>query len=227
MKTKYPRSQHFNFSPGTTSDDRISKTHDHLENVPIVTTEKLDGQNDAITKAGVYARSHAVTSQLPWDREVWNIHARIKNDLDDDTFIFGENMYAIHSIEYKKLTSFFYMFAVRYKDEWLSWENVKEYAYLLDLPTVPILFEGISTDLKTDVLDLIKLPSVLDGYDTITGEELKEGTVTRLQDAFVEDYPKGNYCFSNLLKYVRQGHVKTDQHWSRNWKKASIIYETD
>ena len=62
----------------------------------------------------------------------------IKNDLGDIE-IFGENLYAIHSIEYQRLETHFYIFAVRCMDQWLSWEEVKFYAALFDLPTVPEL----------------------------------------------------------------------------------------
>lgn len=29
----------------------------------------------------------------------------------------------------------------------------------------------------------------------------------------------------NVFKYVRKGHVKTDEHWTRNWKRARLIWE--
>jgi len=224
MKTKYPRTMHFPFSPGTTSDDRITNDYSFLENRPIIITEKLDGQNNAINNAAVYARSHAAPSELPWDREIRVIQENIKTQLDDDLFLFGENMYAIHSIEYKKLKSYYYLFAVRKNEEWFSWEDVELYAELLNIPTVPVLFKGETSDLKSLVLDLVSQPSKLDGYDTITKEPLKEGVVVRIQESFVEDFDKQNYCFNHLLKYVRKGHVKTDEHWTRNWKRAEIYY---
>jgi hypothetical protein len=139
-------------------------------------------------------------------------------------FLFGENMYAIHSIKYKKLKSYYYLFALRNKDVWSSWDDVELYAELLNIPTVPVLFKGVTNDLKTLVLDLVGQPSKLDGYDTITKKPLKEGVVVRVQESFIEDFDKHNYCFNNLLKYVRKGHVKTDEHWTRNWKRAEIYY---
>lgn len=27
------------------------------------------------------------------------------------------------------------------------------------------------------------------------------------------------------MKWVRKGHVQTDEHWTRNWKKAKINYQ--
>ncbi len=129
--------------------------------------------------------------------------------MDDDTYIFGENMYAIHSINYKKLESYYYVFGVRIKDEWLSWDDVKEWAYLLDLPTVPVLFEGVTNDIKTLTIDLSKQLSFFDGYDTKR-----------------ESFNNTDFAFS-LNKMVRKGHVNTDEHWTRNWKRQPLIWETD
>jgi hypothetical protein len=42
---KYPRTYHFPFSPGTTSDDRIAKNTNILYKRPVIITEKLDGEN--------------------------------------------------------------------------------------------------------------------------------------------------------------------------------------
>ena len=30
----------------------------------------------------------------------------------------------------------------------------------------------------------------------------------------------------NVFKYVRKNHVSTDEHWSRNWKRAPLLWET-
>lgn len=51
--------------------------------------------------------------------------------------IFLENLYAVHSLQYQKLEHHFYVFAVRKGERWLSWEEVKFYAAMLELPTVP------------------------------------------------------------------------------------------
>lgn len=122
--SKYNRTYHLPWSPGTTSDDRISKSVDSLIGIDIVITEKLDGENCGMTKDGVYARSHAAFTVSPWCREVRNIHNRIKSSIDEDVFLFGENMEGIHSIEYSNLTSYFYIFGVRDGNIWIDWDGV-------------------------------------------------------------------------------------------------------
>ena len=81
------------------------------------------------------------------------------------------------------------------------------------IPTVPVLFKGVVSsekELKDLTESLSKEPSALGG--------LREGIVVRNADIFHND------DFSdNLMKWVRKGHVQTDQHWTRDWKKAKII----
>ena len=140
--------------------------------------------------------------------------------------LFGENLYAVHSIEYKRLESYFYVFAVRCLDKWLSWEEVKFYAAAFDLPTVPELqfqtVEELSQEqLRQQVLALARQPGVFGTKDPLTGEDCtREGIVTRN----IGEYPVSEFA-RNVFKYVRKGHVKTDEHWTRNWKRARLIWE--
>lgn len=210
---KYNRTYHLNFSPGATNDDKISNNIDSLLGIDIIITEKLDGSNTAITKNGVYGRSHADFSRNPWDVKNWEIYHRIKNDLGDE-YIFGEGMYAIHSIEYTNLESYFYIFGVRDNNIWIPWQSVEEYSYLLDIPTVPVLFKGkVNTEkeLKELVENLVSKPSKLGG-------EI-EGVVVRNAGMFHNDDFK-----DNIMKWVRKDHVTTDIHWTRNWKKSKLKY---
>lgn len=213
--SKYNRTYHLPWSPGSTNDDRISSSVQSLLGIDIVITEKLDGSNASMTKDGVYARSHVDFSRNPWDREMWNLHNLIKNDIDEGVFIFGENMEGIHSIEYTNLTSYFYIFGIRDNNIWIPWDKVEEYSYLLDIPTVPVLFRGVvntEKELKDLVEKLVKEPSSLGGP--------REGIVVRNASLFHND----DFA-DNVMKWVRKGHVTTDIHWTRNWQKAKINYQ--
>ena len=101
---------------------------------------------------------------------------------NEGVFIFGENMEGIHSIEYTNLTSYFYIFGVRDNNIWVPWETVEEYSFLLDLPTVPVLFKGVintEKELKQIVEDLVSQPSALCGQ--------REGIVIRNAGMFHND----------------------------------------
>jgi hypothetical protein len=214
--SKYPRTYHFINSPGLQNDDRLQKDISNLIGTPIVIMEKLDGENCGFTKGGVYARSHATYAIKPWNVGVRQMHSYLGKDIPEDIYLFGENMEGIHSIEYNNLKSFFYLFTVKKNDIFLSWENVKEYAFLLDLEIAPILFEGIVNTEK----ELLTLVEKLSKGESKLGSYMKEGIVCRNQNEF-----NASEFSNNVVKYVRKDHVKTDVHWTKNWKRATINYE--
>lgn len=46
----------------------------------------------------------------------------------------------------------------------------------------------------------------------------REGIVMRITDSFpIIEFPR---C---VCKYVRANHVQTDEHWTKNWKKAKLV----
>lgn len=211
--SKYGRTYHLPWSPGTTSDDKISNDISLLIGNDIVITEKLDGENTGMTNDGVYARSHATFTTSPWSREVRQLHnIKVRGNLSEDEFLFGENLEGIHSIEYTNLKSYFYIFGVRDNNIWVPWSSVEEYSYLLDIPTVPVLFKGIvksEEELKELVERLVSEKSELGGE--------REGIVIRSAGMFHND----DFA-ENVSKWVRANHVQTDEHWTINWKKAKI-----
>jgi hypothetical protein len=249
---KYCRSLHAQISLGTTSDDRFMpngyvKAFATMDD--LIMTEKLDGQNNCFNQYGVFARSHAKPSQHPWDkplRERWELIKKELNDLE----IFGENMYGIHSIAYRDLESFFYVFAVRENDRWLSWEEVKFYAALLDFPTVPeikiniplssffeketalnkkendILANWLTENLGMTWEESVETKGLLNGYDPETENPCSEGFVIRNKNGFETNdgsIPVASNEFNNLFKLVRKAHVKTNIHWTKNWNTAQLI----
>lgn len=246
---KYGRCLHAKISLGTTSDDRFMPdgyVKVFADMPDLVMTEKLDGQNNCFKKDGVFARSHVAPTSHPWDkpmRERWQL---IKNDLGS-LELFGENMYGIHSVAYKNLESYYYLFAARENGKWLSWEEVKFYAEMFDFPTVPeikittklkdfykegvdenkLLADWLIANLGMTWEESVDTPGLLGGYDLDTGADSSEGFVIRN----IEGYENRNSGvldvheneFNNLFKLVRKGHVKTDEHWTKTWKPATLI----
>ncbi len=244
---KYNRSLHAQISLGTTSDDRFMpdgylEYFAHMDQ--LILTEKLDGQNNCFNKNGVFARSHAAPTTHPWDKPLIERWELIKNDLKD-LEIFGENMFGIHSIEYGQLESYFYVFAVREGDQWLSWEEVIWYAALLDFPTVPEIPVRVplsdflhSNDNENDALaswleqnlgmtwkESVETAGLLGGFDPDTQLPCSEGFVIRNAHGFKTN--EGPIAvapneFNNLFKLVRPRHVKTDVHWTKTWRPAKL-----
>ncbi|PLK43522.1 RNA ligase family protein [Emticicia sp. TH156] len=226
ISRKYGRTHHYPFSPGATSDDRINLNYweDFQSIQHIVHTEKLDGENNCLNRYGVFARSHGAPTTSPWTRQIRQQWELLKNDLGDYE-IFGENLYAIHSIEYRKLPTHFFVFGIRQSDYWLSWDETQFIAQLFDLPIVPELgkvnMPVSKSDFEANIMALAAQPSVLDSYDLITQKPCTiEGIVSRN----IDEYPVDRFA-QNVIKYVRKGHVKTDEHWTRDWKRAALIDE--
>ncbi len=226
ISRKYGRTYHYPFSPGTSSDDRIQHNYwQYLQHLPLlVHTEKLDGENNCLSKYGVFARSHAAPTSSPWTESIRRYWGLIRKDLGE-LEVFVENLYAIHSIEYRKLDHHFFVFGIREGDEWLSWEETKFYAAMLDLPVVPeirlIPTPVERSPFELDVKQIVSTRGGFDPYDTVTGKPtVIEGIVTRNAGRYSVD------VFSeNVFKYVRKGHVKTDEHWTRHWKRARLNHE--
>lgn len=130
---------------------------------------------------------------------VKQIHATIAPQIPEGWKLFGENIYAKHSILYDKLTDYFYLFGVwTDKQECLSWDDTVAWAEILGLQTVPVLYSG--------VWDEDKIKACWTGKSAF-GEE-QEGYVVRLASSFkLEDFSK------SVMKVVRRGHVQTSQHW--------------
>jgi len=225
---KYGRTYHYPFSPGTTSDDRIAHAYwSDLQKIEtLVHTEKLDGENNCLNKYGVFARSHAAPATSPWTATLREFWQRIKYELGD-LEIFLENLYAIHSIRYLKLEHHFYVFAAREGEQWLGWEEVKFYAAMLDLPTVPQItaepmpVDQVQVSFEQRIKDIASGTSAFNSVDAATGKRCSmEGIVSRNAGGFSTDV-----FAHNVFKWVRKDHIKTDQHWTRTWRRAPLEHE--
>ena len=234
ISEKYGRTYHYSFSKGTTSDDRINENwySDMCKLESIIDLEKMDGENNCMNGIGIFARSHAAPTTNPWCDFLKPKFGQIKSDLKAMNIeIFGENLYATHSIQYPNLDEHYKIFAVRHLDKWLGWEEVKWYADVFDFHTVPEIRTYVPSDFKADEIEKFVLsnsdePSVFGSQhlkDGIWIDCSKEGIVSRN----FNEFPTGPDSFkSNVFKNVRKGHVQTDVHWVRNWKRAPLITDT-
>lgn len=198
QKVKYPRSLHFPWSPGTTSDDRILPSTSHFVGKEVVVTEKMDGENTSIANNFVHARS-LDSPNHPSRWYVNKLQKELSFDLPDGIRICGENCYAKHSIQYSQLEDFFLVFSVWNDKTCLSWDDTVEWCQLLNLKTVPVLYRGIYDEekIKNDLYVFNREPDLMEGY------------VVRLAEKFnIDDFS------TSLAKYVRKGHVgTTSEHW--------------
>ena len=223
---KYPRTYHLPFSPGATSDDKRLQDgwFDFYKGKEVVFTEKLDGENTAMNCVDVYARSHGAPTRSPWSRNLWDtsdgLYWKVKNLIGPNETVYGENLYGEHSIHYDALDAYWHMFAVNDGNLWYSWDEVKEFAKILGVPHVPELERCVLRE-EGEVKEIID--ELMSNYTSCYANQSgREGIVMRITDSFpVVEFP--HY----VCKYVRANHVQTDEHWTRNWKKARLWNEKE
>lgn len=186
------------WSEGLQNDDRMAHSLDSFFGKQVVVSEKLDGESCSMYSDHIHARS-LDSAHHPSRTMVKQLHGRIAHNIPLNYRICGENVYAKHSIFYDKLTDYFYAFSIwNEANICLSWEDTLEWAKLLDIKTVPVLYQGIWDE---------KLIKECWTGKSVFGDE-QEGYVVRLVDSFhYDDFS------TSLVKYVRKNHVQTNEHW--------------
>lgn len=210
---KYHRTFHWHTSPGVGSDDKILRDASRLIGVEVVITEKLDGGNTCLFNGEAYARSTGLPATDGWFAMVKKHHAW--KTLGAPYHFYGEDIYGIHSIVYSavKETETFRLFNVHEGNTWMAWDDVELAAQLYGFLTVPVLFRGVfnsEAELSKWLLDNSTRTSSIGGAC--------EGFVIRVARAFSDD--EFATC---VAKWVRAGHVQTDQHWRRNWRPCNLV----
>ena len=198
--SKYPHTPHLPWSPGfDAQEDMVLMSTDHWEGTEVVITEKMDGEGTSIYRDNFHARSttyapHPSRSRM---RAIWG---SIRHDIPASWKICGENVSAVHSIKYTELPSYFLVFSIWEKEVAYSWDETVLYSQLLGLDTVPVLWRG--------TWDKDKCHEVIKSLDLTK----QEGIVIRPAGTFEWKFID-NPWWSPLGKWVRKGHVTTDEHW--------------
>lgn len=192
---KYPSTPHLPFSEQINGDDVVSSDLNKFVGKEVIITEKMDGENTTLYPHHLHARSldSRHHSSRDWIKSFWgNLNWKIPNDVR----ICGENLYAKHSIFYEDLESYFYGFSAWRGEVCLSWDDTLNLFSELEIIAVPVLYRGH--------FSLSEVKKVIAGLDL----EKQEGIVMRVTDEFQLQ----NFS-SSLAKWVRKGHVQTDEHW--------------
>ncbi|OEV13808.1 RNA ligase family protein [Streptomyces nanshensis] len=195
---RYPRTPHLPNSPGVTADDLRGDWADFApRSDAFVATLKMDGENTTLHRRGMYARSPDGRSR-PWQDRMRALAAGVCPDIPEGWLVCGENLTVPHSIRYSRPVPPFAVFSIWEADTCLSWDDTREWAELLDLPTVPVIYRG-----HRPTLD-----GLHQAFEEYTDTEHDEGYVIRDAGSFErEDFAH------RVAKWVRSGHVRTDDAW--------------
>lgn len=233
---KYPSTRHL---PWSHKQDRDDTNHPNLENFigyDLVASIKMDGSNCMIVKDSenpVRARNGKQANKEHFDlakKMYWenNYYNKIPKNLQ----IFGEWLYAKHSIHYgcncatecqdigPALEDYFQVFGIydnKY-DIWLSWKKTLSIADELNLTVVPPVNEKYEIgSYKKEEIQLLWD----DLYDLSQKavEQGHEGIIVRSKYPFYY-----SQIDKRLGKYVRPNHVKeNEKHWSKRELKQNIL----
>lgn len=197
VRVKHPRTYHMHKSPGVASDDKVITSYDGFVGHDVVITEKMDGECTTLyDDYYVHARS---IDGVPHESQdyVRGFLAGIAHTLPRGWRLTGENLYALHSIAYENLTSYFMGYFLWNSDNVaLSWDETLEWFELIGVTPVPTLYRG---PFDEHVLD-----EIASSIDITT----QEGFVVRV----AESIPYDDFC-TKVMKWVRAGHVQSPVHW--------------
>ena len=218
MIPKYPKTPYWPYSPNLGENPRslVCVDPQRFVGTRIVATEKLDGSNVLIHRGQAYGRSVSDPSERKWMAMVkkhvaWKVQ-------DPNVLLYGEDLYAVHSIEYGPVREdrTFYAFAMRQLDRFAPFADLEAYAVDHGVSVVPVLYCGVFRSLaalRSFVASAHAEPSVLGGD--------REGVVLWTANGFPAAQFERNVC-----KSVRRSHVKTPDTWKRTWRTCRILPAT-
>ncbi|WP_417282978.1 RNA ligase family protein [Comamonas sp.] len=168
---KYPRTPHLRGSRLQVGDQADAVAYEALAGRHIVVEEKLDGANAALSFGAdgsllLQSRGHYLQLDQMGGRErqfnaykQWaKAHEAALMALLDDRFImYGEWLYAKHSLFYDALPHWFCEFDVWDRSSGCFLDTPRRHALLADVPvvSVPVLYSGIAPRRVQDLLALL------------------------------------------------------------------------
>ncbi|HLP87840.1 MAG TPA: RNA ligase family protein [Nostocaceae cyanobacterium] len=244
---KYPRTHHIEGSrlqPG--DEDLNSVPFTAIKNQFVVVEEKVDGANAAISfdingQLRLQSRGHYLTGgtrerHFNLFKQWANTHASVFWQVLGSRFIlFGEWLYAKHTVFYDALPHYFLEYDVLdlEKQEFLSTNSRKKLLANLPLVSVPILFAGELQTYKQIMAFLgesyYQTPAYLDKLQQLCQEQeldvercLKQTDQSGLMEGLYIKLETENTVVSRF-KYVRSSFLTTIQQSDGHWLNRPII----
>lgn len=220
--TKYPRTPHLFGSKGTDDDKHLSEVEsdEFIADDSLIVEEKIDGTNVGIHfsvdgEMMLQCRGHLITEGMHPQYDLFKQWAAVKRNvleerIENRFIMFGEWVYARHSVFYRQLTHYFFEFDI-YDKENEAFLDLEQRLNLLEgtgIETVPVVQTG---SVKRSDLDKLVGPSTFDSqFDNPTTQRtdnLMEGLYVRTESDGV---------VTGRAKFVRPEFVekiKQSTHW--------------
>lgn len=206
VQAKYPSTPYL---PISETQDGNSGVIDPelLLNKPLAFTIKMDGSNVMLTREVVTARNGTAAYHASFDL-LKAQHAGFKDRIPEGCQLFGEWLFARHSIHYRTaiaIYSYLQIFAI-YEQKtqlFLPWKEVLAFCEEAGFKTVPVL--------RIETFD--KQWKLLDAAHKVAREVIAQGHEgIVLKSCWPYHYAQHE---ENIAKIVRANHVQTDVHWQK------------
>lgn len=232
--TKYPRTPHLFGSRGTDDDKHLGPGESSalLADSSLIVEEKLDGTNVGIhfTAAGrmvLQCRGHEITEGMHPQYDLfkqWTMGKRpvLEAMLADRFILFGEWLYARHSLHYRRLPHYFFEFDIYDKEqgEFLSLDSRLGWLEGTGILTVPVLHRGrLDLDQLRSLIGPSRFESVFTDPNTGRVDRLMEGLYLRTE-------AEGRV--TRRAKLVRPEFVekvKQSEHWQHQAMVPNLLAE--
>ncbi|MGV3773863.1 MAG: RNA ligase family protein [Verrucomicrobiales bacterium] len=231
---KYPRTPHLFGSKGTDDDKHLGPKDSaaFISDPSLIVEEKLDGTNVGIhfTSRGrmvLQCRGHEITEGMHPQYDLFKqwtsvMRPKLESLLEGRFILYGEWLYAKHSIHYRALAHYFFEFDIYDKDarRFLDFETRMTLLSGTGIVTVPVVHQGAA--------DLEKLQSLV-GPSAYRSEF--DNPLTGLKDNIMEGLylrTERNGFVSGRAKWVRPEFtekVKQSDHWKSQIMVANALAE--
>lgn len=221
---KYPRTPHLFGSRGTADDKHLAEADSlrFLADDSLIVEEKLDGTNVGIHFSGegelvLQCRGHLITEGMHPQYDLFKQWAAVKRNalesrLADRYILFGEWVYARHSVAYRRLSHFFYEFDI-YDKANATFIDLAQRLEILSgsgIETVPVIHRGPVSRKK---LESFVGPSQ---FESVFENPLTGQTDNRMEGVYLRTEANGNV--TARAKWVRAEFtekVKQSTHWQQ------------
>lgn len=244
---KYPRTPHLVGSRLQPGDEDLPIINlEALNGCHVVIEEKVDGSNSGLSFSSqgellLQSRGHYL---LGGDRERhfdlfkrWanNYYASLYQALGDKYIVYGEWLYAKHTIFYDQLPHYFLEFDIFDKEQKQFLDTTRRQALLAGLPIVsaPILFQGQlgnttqlgalltnSSFISSEHLSV--LSSLCEKLGISTTRALKETDPSRVREGLYIKV-EANGIVQDRYKYVRSSFLTVVDNSASHWQTRAII----
>lgn len=231
---KYPRTPHLFGSKGTDDDKHMGEAESvkFIADDSLIVEEKLDGTNVGIhfNSAGqmiLQCRGHIITQGMHPQYDLFKQWTAVKRDvleerLEGRFILFGEWLYAKHSVHYRQLPHYFFEFDI-YDKDWKGFLTLKQRLNLIEgtgIETVPVLHQGkIGKEELQKLIGPSRFDSEFENPFTNRMDNVVEGLYLRTErEGFV----------SGRSKFVRPEFVekiKQSEHWKNTAMVPNLLQE--